>query len=153
MREPSKEHFVKKHIAVCSLFCALLLAACSINVEQAPTPVPLATFSALPAPTATHTPASASETPVMAAEWGGIPIMPGAVAGEGDEESYVFKIRATPQQIWEYYELELGKLGWKASVQDIGENYLTLVFTNTASRTLTMSIIVKGEDALVLMVR
>lgn len=89
----------------------------------------------------------------MGTEWNGIPIMPGAVSGGGDEESYVFKIRATPQQIWEYYELELGKLGWKASVQDIGENYLTMVFTNTAAMTLTMSIIVKGEDALVLMVK
>lgn len=144
---------MKKYIAVCLLFCTLLPAACSTFAQPIPTPVPPATFTALPAPTDTYTPASTSETPVLAAGWNGIPIMPGAVSGEGDEESYVFKIRATPQQIWEYYELELGKLGWKASVQDIGENYLTMVFTNTASMTLTMSIIVKGENALVLMVK
>jgi hypothetical protein len=46
--------------------------------------------------------------------------MPGAVAGDGDEEGYVFTIKATPQQIREYYELELGKRGWQSSAEGDG---------------------------------
>jgi hypothetical protein len=76
--------------------------------------------------------------------------MPGALAGEGDEESYVFTIRATAQQVRDYYEIELGKLGWQ--LLDPGDDS-TLLFTNDAGATLTMSILANGDEALVLLVR
>jgi hypothetical protein len=79
--------------------------------------------------------------------------MPGAVAGDGDEESYVFTIRAAPQEVQEYYELELGKLGWQLSAQEDGDASLLLTFMNDATATLTVSIIARGDDALVLLVK
>jgi hypothetical protein len=87
-----------------------------------------------------------------AAEWNGIPIMPNAIAGEGDEESYVFTVKATPQQVQEYYQLELGKLGWQLSVTGDGDSSL-MMFTNNASVTLTISLITKGDEVLVLLVK
>jgi hypothetical protein len=77
--------------------------------------------------------------------------MPGAIAGEGDEEGYVFIIRATPQQVQDYYQLELGKLGWQSIAQGDGESSTMLIFMNNTSTTLTVSIIAKGEKVLVLL--
>lgn len=79
--------------------------------------------------------------------------MPDAVAGEGDEEGYVFTIKATPQQVQEYYELELGKLGWQPLSQEDGEASLMLIFMNEDSTTLTVSVIAKGDEVLVLLVK
>lgn len=79
--------------------------------------------------------------------------MPDAVAGEGDEEGYVFTIKATPQQVQEYYELELGKLGWQPFPQEDGEVSLMLIFMNEDSTTLTVSVIAKGDEVLVLLVK
>jgi hypothetical protein len=77
--------------------------------------------------------------------------MPGAVTGDGDEENYVFTIMATPRQIQQYYQLELGKLGWGSFVEGDGVTSLTLTFTNNASEMLTVSILTKGEETLVLL--
>jgi hypothetical protein len=111
----------------------------------------------------TETPLLPTETPDIvsalapegtpASEWQGIPIMPGAIAGDGDEESYVFTIRATPPQIQKYYQSELGKLGWQSSAQGEGESSLMLIFTKGDSTTFTVNILAKGEESLVLLVK
>jgi hypothetical protein len=77
--------------------------------------------------------------------------MPGAVAGEGDEESYVFTTHATLQQVREFYELEMGKLGWQSSVEGDGTTALMLTFTKDASETLTINVLAKGGEVLVLL--
>ena len=146
---------VKRFLVVCLL--VLILTACSSLAQPTATPVPTLTLTAVPTRTATSTPTRtplpSTETPAVASAWEGIPIMPDAVTGDGDEEGYVFTIQATPQQIQEYYELELGKLGWTSSVQEPGDGSLILTFTNNASVMLTVSIITKGDDALVLLVK
>lgn len=148
---------MKSPSAACLLLLALILTACSSFAQPTPTPTPTGTFAAVPTRTATraptHTPSPPTETPGTASEWNGIPIMPGAVAGDGDEESYVFTIQATPQEVQEYYELELGKLGWQLSAQEDDDASLLLIFINDASATLTVSIIAKGDEALVLLVK
>ena len=126
---------------VVSLLFTLLVAACS-NLSR-------------PAPTEFSTEVSAhppNETPAVALEWNGIPIMPGATAGEGDEESYVFAVRATPQQIREYYELELSQRGWQSRVEEADAS-LILVFTRDAAVMLTVNILAKGDECLVLLVK
>jgi len=147
---------VKKSIAVSLLL--LSLAACSRFAPPTPTVVPTLTFTAIPALTATlaptNTPLPSTATPVgqPASEWNGIPVMPGAITGEGDGESYVFTIKATPQQIQDYYQLELGKLGWQPFAQEGGDSSM-LTFMNDASETLTVNIIAKGDEALVLLMK
>lgn len=142
---------MKKPIVVSLLSVALSLSACSIPVRSTPVPAAPATLPA-GTPTSASTAAAllSTGTPVVASEWNGIPIMPGALAGEGDEESYVFTIRAMPQQVRDYYEIELGRLGWQ--LLDPGDDS-TLSFTNDAGATLTMSILANGDEALVLLVK
>ncbi len=76
-----------------------------------------------------------------------------AIAGEGDEESYVFTIKATPQQVADYYQAELVPLGWQPFGTDNKDASLMLLFMDQSSATLTISIIAKGDDALVLLVK
>jgi hypothetical protein len=49
-------------------------------------------------------------TPVQ--EWRGIPVMPQAVAGEEFGDTYSFRVNATVQEIQDYYNQQLGALGW-----------------------------------------
>ncbi len=152
---------MKKPIAAGLLLLILVLAACSNFIQPSPTAIPTLTPAVFPTLTSTNISVAPTETPATASallpdgqpasEWNGIPIMPEAIAGEGDEESYVFTINATPQQVQEYYQLELGKLGWQPVNTDDGDS--ALMFTNNASATITISIIAKGEQVLVLLVR
>lgn len=159
-----REGLVKKNIAARLLLLILFLTACSNRIQTTPTTVPTLTLTVVPTlkPTDTSLPptekAEAGSALVPegqpAAEWNGIPIMPDALAGEGDEESYVFTVKATPQQVQEYYQLELGKLGWQPfSTGDGSSSSLMLMFTNNTSATLTISVIAKGDEALVLLVK
>lgn len=79
--------------------------------------------------------------------------MPGAIAGEGDEEGYVFAIKAGSAQIQAYYQMELGNRGWGLSSEEAGSSSITMIFTNAASEALTVSILSKGEEALVLLAK
>jgi hypothetical protein len=159
-----REGLVKKPGAVCSILFLLILVACSNFIRPNPTTVPTPIFTIAPTLVLTNTSVLQTETPDAvaaiapggqpAAEWKGIPIMPDAIAGEGDEESYVFTVKATPQRVQEYYQLELGKLGWQPfATGDGNSSSLMLMFTNNVSATLTISIIAKGDEALVLLVK
>jgi len=161
----NKEGLVKNPV-VFSLIL-LVLSACSNSMESTSAVVPTPVFMVTPliaaSPIPTNTSLPPTETPDVVSslvpqgqpvsEWNGIPIMPEAIAGEGDDESYVFTIKATPQQVREYYQLELGKLGWQASAIGNGDSSVMLMFVNNASATLTVSIIAKRDEALVLLVK
>lgn len=152
---------MKKSIVIVSNLFALALSACQSGATPtstftpvpAPTATPVLTQTALPLTEAPEAGSSLAPVGEPASEWNGIPIMPAAIAGEGDDESYVFTIRATPQEIQQYYELELGKLGWQPLAQGDEDASLMLIFTNESGAMLTVSIIVKGEESLVLLVK
>jgi hypothetical protein len=152
---------VKKPIAASLLLLILCLSACFNYIQSRPATVPTLTLTVVPTliPTNTFLPPTektAAVTTIVpkgqpASEWNGIPIMPDALTGEGDEESYVFTVKATPQQVQEYYQLELGKLGWQPL--GTGDGDLSLMFTNNASATITISIMAKGDEALVILAK
>ena len=154
---------MKKPVAASLLLLIVVLTACSNFIQPSPTVIPTLTLTVLPTPAPINPFVSPTETPEAvsallpegqpASEWNGIPIMPDAIAGEGDEESYVFTIKATPQQVQDYYQVELGKLGWQPFATGDGDSSLMLMFTDNASATLTVSIIAKGEEVLVLLVK
>lgn len=143
---------VKKSVTACLV---LMLAACSNPNLIQPTP----SASALPVVAATVTqpppaqPLGETHSAEPDPEWRGIPIMAGAIAGGGDEEGYVFTIRATLTQVQAYYQMELRNRGWQLSSEEAGSSSKTLLFMNGASETLTVSILSKGEETLVLLVR
>jgi hypothetical protein len=152
---------VKKPIAASLSLLILILAACSNFRQPRPTANATLTLTFLPSLAPMSTSVSPADTPEavsslipegqLVSEWNGIPIMPDAITGEGDQESYVFTVKATPQQVQEYYQLELAKLGWQAIATGDGDSSLT--FTNNASTTLTISMIAKGDQVLVLLVK
>ena len=108
------------------------------------------------APAATVTPLSAfspTRERESATDWNGIPIMPGAITGEGDQEGYVFTVQASSQQVQDYYQLELAALGWQSLSERNDGSARVLVFVDNASTTLTVSILTRDEEALVLLTR
>ena len=146
---------------VTTLFVLLVtLASCSsFAPKPTETPVPTETSSPIPTdtpaptdtPTPTQTPVPPTETPEApgltmpsgepASEWEGIPIMPDAIAGEGDKKGYSFTINASADEIQTFYQKELAKLGWNmfASGQSETDTVLLIFLKDTA--TLSLSII------------
>ncbi|HKG53119.1 MAG TPA: hypothetical protein VKB04_02580 [Anaerolineales bacterium] len=142
---------MKKTIVASLLFSMLVLSACSNFVQTNPTTIPTFTLSAIPTLIPTYTPLPPALTANVVSEWNGIPIMPYATAGAGDTEGYVFTVKATAQQVQDYYQAELGKLGWQLLAT--GEGDASLSFVNNASETLTVGIVTKGDEVLVLLVK
>lgn len=150
-------------------FLSVLLVGCSALAPK-PTATPTLTFT--PPPTETRTPTNTSEptntpkpTPTKdviasllpvgepAEEWNGIPIMPGAIAGEGDDAGYRFTIKANSDDIQEYYERELSKLGWQFLAAGQGENgTLILIFTGSEG-TLSVSLLPHEDEFIVVLVK
>lgn len=119
------------------LFASFLLSACSAFVPE-PTPTPTATATFTPSPSAMFTPVpteTVTQTPspeptiappatqdVVSAlmpvgepveEWNGIPIMPGAIAGEeGERRSYRFTVQASREEIQRFYDIALSEMGY-----------------------------------------
>jgi hypothetical protein len=145
------EGLVKKPIIVSLFSFILVLNACTNFIQTNPTTIPTLTLTAVPSLASTNTPLLSIGTPDAVSEWNGIPIMPNAIAGEGDDEGYVFTVKATAQQVRDYYQAELGKLGWQLLTPAEGE--ASLKFMNNASETLTISLIAKGDQVLVLLVK
>jgi hypothetical protein len=65
----------------------------------------------------------------------------------------VFTVKATPQQVQEYYQRELGKLGWQPFATGDGDSSPMLTFMDSSSATLTITILAKGDEVLVLLVK
>ena len=137
----------------------LVLASCSsIAPKPTETPVPtetsLPTLTSTPEPTNTPTKTSAApptEKPTAlvlptpsgkpSSEWEGIPIMPNAIAGEGDSTGYSFTINAETEEIQNYYEKELGKLGWNMFASGQGTTDAVFLIFMKGAGTLSVSII------------
>lgn len=153
---------------IAAIVFLLALASCSASPDQTETPTnstPTLTASPISAPTLQLTPTAPAPTATSpaapsptreggpVAEWKGIPIMPGALTGEGDEEGYVFTIRASSQQVQDYYQLELAARGWQSLSEENEGSSRVLVFIDSTSTMLTVRILTQGEEALVLLSR
>ncbi|MFN8381828.1 MAG: hypothetical protein U0V02_07805 [Anaerolineales bacterium] len=81
-------------------------------------------------------------------EWESVPVMPNAIAGEGDSTRYSFTISASPDEIQKYYEKELAKLGWNAFANGQGSTEAVfLIFMNDTDM-LTISIIPQPDGTM-----
>jgi hypothetical protein len=129
------------------------------------TPEPSATYTLAPSatpeptntpvPTSTNTPVPDSATPTSfslplpsgtpLAVWQGFPIMPDALAGEGDSSSYSFTVMATSSQVQEFYRNELGKLGWDLLASGEGENNTFLLIFMKDMSTFSVSIMPRDD--------
>jgi WD40 repeat protein len=48
-----------------------------------------------------------------ASTWNELPIMPQAIAGDEDDTGYYFTVEATVDEIQDFYQVEMAKLGWE----------------------------------------
>ena len=158
---------ILKTIILSVLFIAL--ASCS-TFAPTPTETPVPTQTSLPTSTSTPAPTNtptitASKTPVPstqtpsgsvlpmpsgkpASEWEAIPIMPNAIAGEGDSKGYAFTINASPDEIQKFYENELAKLGWNVFASGQGTTDAVLLIFMKDAGTLSVSVIPQSDGTM-----
>lgn len=153
---------ISKKILASILITAL--AACSpFAPKPTETPIPSPTKTALPTSTSTPwptntpppTPIPPTETPSApalqmptgktASEWEGIPIMPDAIAGEGDSEGYSFTINASIEEIQKFYETKLAKLGWSSFASGQGTTDAVMLIFMKGTDVLSVSIIPQSD--------
>ena len=80
-----------------------------------------------------------------AAGWEGIPVIPDAIAGDGDSKGYSFTINASPDEIQEFYEAELAKLGWSMFTSGQGTTGAVMLIFMKGTGTLSVSIIPQAD--------
>jgi hypothetical protein len=145
---------MKKQLpALLVIVMVLVLTACN-GFSAAPTatptasPEPTQTFTPIPSATATAT-ATATRTPIPPtatpeaegfsmpegepqSDWEGLPVMPGAIAGEGDDKGYIFTTAASVEEIQAYYGQAMANLGWSLMANGEGENgSLMMIFMDS----------------------
>jgi hypothetical protein len=148
---------VKKTHIVCFVILTLLLSSCAGNAQ--PTTDALASFTPIPFE-AVDTPESVA-TDVVASlvphgqplsEWNGIPIMPGAIEGEGDAGSYRFSTTASWVEIQAFYASQLSQLGWELLGSAEGQNGAVMLIFDGGEKTVSVSIVPNGETSIVVIV-
>jgi hypothetical protein len=159
-----------RKIVICSILVIALTSCSAFAPKPTQTPIPTGTSlptltaTAEPSrtPTLTDEPTSTAvpptKTPIPStytpsapvlpmpsgeplSNWEGFPVMPNAIAGDGDSQGYSFTIKATSEEVQKFYALELSKLGWNmfATGQGSKNNSVLLIFlkgTDTASVTI-----------------
>lgn len=81
--------------------------------------------------------------------WKDIPIMPEAVTGEENEDRYRFMLKATVDQVEEFYKTELTRLGWKFNTKGTGENGAPIFIFSKSGKIMSISVIVIGDIVVV----
>lgn len=120
----------------------LFLSACAANPQGTAPVVATSPTNAL---------AAIATRATIAPDWRGIPIMPGAAAGEGDVDGYVFVIYGTTDQVRNYYGSELPKSGWESMPTD--DESIMLFMRNGGTESLTINILEKDSQVLVLLTK
>jgi hypothetical protein len=157
IQNPEQECFVPILRSVFALLILVLVSACSSDSKQSSepadedSPFPVATsVDSVGTPWTIPQSAAGNITP-PASEWLGIPIMPGAITGDGDEDGYVFLIQSTVDRVRAFYETELPKNGWQSLPSD---DDLTLLYVKTDDMaTLMINLITKDNMVMVLFSR
>ena len=131
----------------CTVFSSFVPTATALPTPILPTKMPTTTQTEMIPPIATEEgfllPLPEGEPALV---WHEVPIMPGAINGEeSDSDSYKFTIKSTREEIAEYYERELPKVGWELlGVGDGEKGTVMMIFTGN-SGTFTVSILEVDE--------
>jgi hypothetical protein len=89
-------------------------------------------------------------TPVS--EWNGIPIMPGAIAGqEFEKNNYSFKIPGAVKDATDFYIAALPELGWTTTITLPGSDQGAVLLFSKESKFLTVTITLVDGNVVVLL--
>lgn len=152
-------------ISVLLVLSALLVVSCS-TIAPVPTPTPMATlipvdaFTLEPISTLSSTFTEIPVTDLLALptgtpvkQWKGIPIMPGALTGDGNDEQYSFTTKSSVAEVQAYYEKELTALGWELMTQGVNStDEVLLIFNNQKPPLIPITIIRQGDVTFVMIV-
>jgi len=75
-----------------------------------------------------------------------IPVMEGAVAGEGylvSQDMAIYQVKATHEEVLQWYADTLSASGWQQESQELGDQFSSAVYTKEAER---LSIMVTGTE-------
>lgn len=132
-------------VASCSVFAPEPTATPTQTATSTPTETPLPTATFTPKPTSTPKPPTSTPTPKLlsalvssmtpVSDWNGVPIMPNAITGSGDDKGYSYTVNAEPGDVRAFYESALAAKGY--SLFATGEG---------ASGETVMMIFMKGSD-------
>jgi len=141
------------------IFLVLLGALTSCTAFAVPpteTPTSTPTGTATPTALPTNTPIPATETPTEdflptprgtpMAVWSGIPIMPGALAGNGDSTFYTFTTKVSVDEAQAYYQNEMASLGWSLLGQGSGKSNATLLIFTGDKGVITIMIATQADN-------
>ena len=150
-----------------------VLTACATAATQpTATALPAVPATVLPGPSATVEPlatdtaaassASAGATATLdifselnpasapLKSWNNVPVMPGAIAGDGNAASYFFTTKATQDAIKAFYDTELAKQGYAPLAVGNGENGAVVLFYQSASTNAMFDISLFTKDGTIL---
>jgi hypothetical protein len=82
------------------------------------------------------------------ANWEGIPVMPIAIAGDGDSQGYSFTIMASPDEVQAFYENAMPKLGWNILAVGKGKTETVMLIFTKGSSTASVSILPQADNLL-----
>lgn len=134
-----------------SIASAMPMETLQSLATQISTAVPMETLEALPS-LAPSLEAVGSQIPdfgnffnpegTPVSEWNGVPVMPQATAGQEftDSNTYSFKVDATIQEVQDYYNTELEKLGWSSSFTMPGNDTVAVLTYQKENSFLTVTI-------------
>jgi hypothetical protein len=139
---------VKNTIKLAILFTltGALLACDAMLPRLAATTEPgSAVTTSAPSTNASSVPAPSGKP---SAEWEGIPVMPGAVAAENDAKGYTYSVKASVDDVKNFYVQQLGQQGWQLlGGGQATTNSLIMIFTK-GSDTVTVSAIPQSDGTL-----
>ena len=68
-------------------------------------------------------------------EWGSIPVMPEAIAGQEENGGYYFSVELPVDEVSQYYQQILSESGWSLSAVGVAENgSIKLIFKNDSNQ-------------------
>jgi len=151
--------------AILPFVMVMTMASCNVfTAKPTETPTPTATSfpASTPTPEPTITPSRIpTETPAApvlpmpsgkpVANWEGLPVMPKAIAGDGDSTSYSFTVNALPDEVQAFYEREMAKLGWDLLASGQGTTGAFLLIFTQGQETASVSIIPQPDGLIYVM--
>lgn len=143
------------------LITTLLACRASVLTKLYPTETPSPTLTQTPTATATststptETPIPPTETPSQTllmpkgtplASWGGIPVMPEALAGEENNGGYMYLLEASVEEVVAFYKQQLAELGWAEFASGHAETGAVMLIFQKGTDLLTVSAIPVSES-------
>jgi hypothetical protein len=89
-------------------------------------------------------------TPVEA--WEGIPVMPGAQAGEEQEGSYAFTVPVEKFEVQNFYETQMAGLGWTLVHTGTSEQGALILLFRKEAETATITVAPQPEGNLLILI-